>query len=447
MTVHRIRIAWVSIILVLLILSPVPWVLMSFEGRLPEQRYSHAFGAMSLMCMSISLILTARPNGIDALFGGLDKAYLVHKWLGLGALATLLIHDTLESEVDGLKSAVTLWGLDWHSLGSDMGVWVYNGLLALLAVTFLWLVPYRIWYMTHRLMVVLFGLSVLHFIVIPKPLSLSDVGGVYLLAWCILGFIAALMALRPASWRGGVPYTVESVSKIGNMTSMWLVPEGTQEIRYRAGQFVTLRGTRSDLTSWHPFTLSSAPDLSGRLRITFASRGKWTTKFAQDVQKHDTVHMRGPHGRFFAKPGPTRQIWLSAGVGLTPHLAWIGTDPTPQGPVDIIHVCSDKELVPHLDELESYAQKHEQVTLKVYETKARGRPTPQDFLRLFRDRDEKVDIYFCGPKDIVDVFRKTSDLARKLTFDIYRERFEFRTELPLPYWLQSSLQTLRNGEK
>lgn len=434
-----------ALALAALVLSPLPSVYLSFDGVFSEQMVSHLFGAMSLMCMCLSMILSARPWGIDALFAGLDKAYVVHKWLGLSALTTLLIHDTLESEVDDLKSPVTLWGIDWHDLGSEMGVWVYNGILVLLAITFLRLVPYRWWLLTHRFMLALFVLSVAHFIVIPKPLALSDPGAVYIMGWSIFGLLAGLLALRPNAARGGVPYAVTKVQLFGDIRSVTLKPLGKANVRHRAGQFVFVKGTTPDLDEWHPFTISSAPDGTGMLRVTFAARGHWSKALGRNISVGDKLMLRGPHGRFYPAKGPRRQVWLSAGVGITPMLAWASDGTRPKGPVDILHICPKRDGVPHLEDLQRYVDGQEEMTLKVFETAIHGRPTTRDILRLLKDRDETVDLYFCGPEALENVTRDAIAQARKARFLWHSERFELRSKLPIPTWLQKSGQTLRDA--
>ena len=435
-TTWRLSFAW--LVLGVLIVAPTHWIIASFEGRHTEEMISHVFGAYSLMCMALTMILTARPHWIDAAFAGLDKAYVVHKWLGLLAWGTLLIHDTLESEIDGLKSPFGL-----HDLGSDMGVWVYNGILVLLAVTFLRMIPYRWWYLTHRFMLLLYVLSVAHFIVIPKPLALDDVGALYLMGWSFAGLVSGLFALRPARWRGGLSYSIANLFETADTRTLILEPCG-KRLRHKPGQFVFLRGD-GDLSEWHPFTISSAPDDTGRLRITFSERANWTKSLSASVAVGDAIKVRGPHGRFVHKPSKRRQVWVSAGVGVTPFLAWAQANQQPKGAVDIIHNCRSRAQVPHLSELEAYADAHEAVTLKVYETATRRRPDAQDILRLIKDRDEFVDLFFCGPTVLSKKMQEAFVVARKGRFAWHQESFEMRGDLPRPKWFRSFYKTLRDA--
>jgi predicted ferric reductase len=59
-----------------------------------------AVGAAAVVAMSLTLILAARPRLLEPLFGGLDKMYLVHKWLGISALILMILHDQVEPDFD-----------------------------------------------------------------------------------------------------------------------------------------------------------------------------------------------------------------------------------------------------------------------------------------------------------------------------------------------------------
>ena len=43
-------------------------------------------GVLAIGCMSVAMILALRPRWPEHWFGGLDKMYRLHKWLGIAAL-------------------------------------------------------------------------------------------------------------------------------------------------------------------------------------------------------------------------------------------------------------------------------------------------------------------------------------------------------------------------
>lgn len=60
-----------------------------FEWRSAMIQYS---GILSLMLMSITMILAMRLPMVENWLNGMDKAYRVHKWLGIGGVALGVTH-------------------------------------------------------------------------------------------------------------------------------------------------------------------------------------------------------------------------------------------------------------------------------------------------------------------------------------------------------------------
>ncbi len=60
-----------------------------FEWRSAMIQYS---GILSLMLMSITMILAMRLPMVENWLNGMDKAYRVHKWLGIGGVAMGVTH-------------------------------------------------------------------------------------------------------------------------------------------------------------------------------------------------------------------------------------------------------------------------------------------------------------------------------------------------------------------
>ncbi|WP_165759738.1 ferredoxin reductase family protein [Falsiruegeria litorea] len=401
---------------------------------------SHAFGTVALMSMALTVILSARLRVIDVVFGGLDKNYVVHKWLGLTAFAAMLVHDTFEAEVKGVPD---LFGL--HELASDFGGWVYNSLLVLIAATFLHVIPYRWWRLSHRFMVAVFVLSMAHFVLIPKPLALQGFAGLYLLGFCGLGLIAALFALRPRSIPAPTPYVVTDVQHCEQFTQLTLSPKG-RPLQHKAGQFAFLQLEGSSRREAHPFTIASSPQEDGSMRFMISRRIGWTNGELRKVTSDQTIWIDGPYGQFLRRPGSSRQVWLSAGIGVTPFLAWAAEGLRPESHVDIVHICRSRANAPDLSALETFAGNHpETVSLKIIETERTGRPTPHQLMRFMRDIPGKVDLYFCGPRTFYDDVAQICRDAKKGQFTVHHEAFELRGGLRLPTGLRQHLVTLGDG--
>ena len=64
--------------------------------------FSQYLGLAALILMAWGQILSTRMRGIETLFGGLDRVYVLHKWAGIVAMVAILVHDTVDAELDGL---------------------------------------------------------------------------------------------------------------------------------------------------------------------------------------------------------------------------------------------------------------------------------------------------------------------------------------------------------
>lgn len=62
-------------------------------------------GVLAMGVMSIAMILALRPVALEPLFGGMDKAYRLHKWLGIAGLSIGVVH--------WLWAKGTKWAVGW----------------------------------------------------------------------------------------------------------------------------------------------------------------------------------------------------------------------------------------------------------------------------------------------------------------------------------------------
>ncbi|MCD9473027.1 oxidoreductase, partial [Photobacterium phosphoreum] len=56
-------------------------------------------GVAALVCMATSCILASRWRWVERLFGGLDRIYEAHKWLGIWALIFAVYHFIFKAKI------------------------------------------------------------------------------------------------------------------------------------------------------------------------------------------------------------------------------------------------------------------------------------------------------------------------------------------------------------
>lgn len=83
-----------------------------YEPYGTDEAIGIAVGAAAIVAMSQSLILAARPRLLEPVFGGLDRMYQVHKWLGIAALVLMILHNTVEPDFERSVRETGLGELD-----------------------------------------------------------------------------------------------------------------------------------------------------------------------------------------------------------------------------------------------------------------------------------------------------------------------------------------------
>ncbi|MDG2340658.1 MAG: ferric reductase-like transmembrane domain-containing protein, partial [Paracoccaceae bacterium] len=241
--------------------------------------FSQYVGIWALICMSIGQLIATRAFFVEWIFGGLDRSFIVHKWLGISSMAFLLIHDTVDAEMSGLGRQNVL-----EEFAETLGELSLYGFLILVVITIATFIPYHLWKWTHRIMGAFFIAGALHYLLILKPFKNGDPLGIYVAAFCILGTLAFTWRLLPSSLRPSKKYRVASIERTGNATAVSFTPEG-KALRHRAGQFafVSFAGQEP-----HPFSISSAPRDDGRIRMSIGKIGDYTTS----LDKRLTVGMK-----------------------------------------------------------------------------------------------------------------------------------------------------------
>ena len=384
----------IGLLIVLATLTlPAPWFASLAGQHDPIAVFSQYIGATALIAMGWSQLLATRLPGLEPVFGGLDRIYVLHKWLGIGALGAVLLHDTIDADIDGIGRETAL-----VDLAETLGELSLYGFLALVIITIATFVPYHLWRWTHRLMGAFFALSAFHFAFILKPFPISDPLGMYILGFCAVGILAYLYTLVPFGWlQGRRAYTVSAIQRTGDALAVSLTPDG-HGLRHRAGQFAFVRFDGASLGEVHPFTISSAPDSGNALRFTIKPLGDYTSRLEKGLEAGMKAQVSGPFGHFARPRGRRTRVWIAGGIGVTPFVAWAG-DLGPDEPEAHLFLCArDRASAPHVDELEQLAATKPNLHLHVIESARRRRLDADEIAGAVGVPLAQTSIAFCGPK-------------------------------------------------
>ena len=107
------------------------------EELSPRRWIAAFFAANALVSMALSFVLATRLEILESIFGGLDRVYKAHRWAGIWAVFSILMHWLLVPQSAQERSDLSL-----AELGSDTGEWATWFLLILVVISFLKILPY-----------------------------------------------------------------------------------------------------------------------------------------------------------------------------------------------------------------------------------------------------------------------------------------------------------------
>lgn len=414
----------VSGIVLILIALGTPFIWFSTVGAGHDQiaLFSQYTGILALISMSIGQLIATRARLVEWVFGGLDRSYVVHKWLGVSAMGLLLIHDTVDAEMSKLGRQNIL-----EEFAETLGELSLYGLIILVVISVATFIPYHLWKWTHRIMGAFFVAGALHYLLILKPFRNGDPLGIYVSVFCVVGVLAFTWRLLPAGMRPSRNYSIASIEKTGNATAVSFAPNG-RKLRHRAGQFVFVSFAGQEP---HPFSISSAPRDDGRIRISAAKLGDYTADLDRKITVGMNARIEGPFGHF-ERYKPTRpQLWIAGGIGITPFVAWAQALDESDAPVHLVYCMKSRASAAHLDELEVLAKVKPNLTLHVFETSKEGRANAEKIIQRTGQDPAGLVVSFCGPRRMRETLKAEFSIKGIRGRNFRFEEFEIRSGVGL----------------
>ncbi len=436
--------------LLLFALLTLAWLLADtlFPEPLNYFRFRNAFvqytGILAVGMMSFSMLLAVRPGWLEKSLHGLDKMYRLHKWLGISALIFSIIHWWF---AQGTKWMVG-WG--WLSrpqrsaaseeslpiieqfirgqrgLAESMGEWAFYGAVILIALALVKWFPYHLFKKTHKWLAAVYLVLVYHSIILLKfDYWLQPIG--WLTA--ILLLFGAASSVLILLGKTGAKRKAEGVIKSLNRYPGVHVIESEIDvvgkwIGHKPGQFVFIKSRRTEAP--HPYTIASAwdPD-QGIITLVVKELGDWTSQLKDWLYVGMPIAIEGPYGCFDFNDTKSHQIWVGAGIGITPFIAKmkdLAKNPMQQR-IDLFHVTRDTDEAA-LEKLVTDA-KAANVHLHITITPRDGHLTPAQISEAVPEY-RSASLWFCGPTNFGRHLRKYFQKHGIAGSDIHQELFELR---------------------
>lgn len=407
-------------------LAPIYWYAPLATGRDAGALFSQYLGSAALILMGINQFIATRTFGLEAVFGPLDRIYVLHKWLGVIAMVAMGLHDIIDAEMNGIR------GGPLAGIAEDIGEVSLYGLLILALASVITFIPYHLWKWSHRLIGIFFFMGAFHFFFIEKPFSNADPLGLYISFFCVLGIASYvwMSILRPMAPRGH-GYTVSSVRHLGGLTEVELEPKG-RGLKHKPGQFAFLSIKGSGLSEEHPFTLSAAPNSQRTLRFSIKDLGDYTRRLRGTLTEGLDATVSGPFGHFSMPSGRNPQVWIGAGVGITPFLAFAESLKSREaGPAKLYYCVREKDDIPYAVDLERIAEDVGNLELIIVNSAEGVRLTPDRITADLGGDLERAHVFFCGPTAMRKALKSGLVLKGLRASRFHFEEFEMRTGIGL----------------
>lgn len=281
-------------------------------------------GLVGMTLFALTFVLTTRLKFVEDSFGGLDKMYKTHHFIGALAFVLLLFHPLLlvlkfiPSNI--LQAAVYLWPSG--SWAVNFGIVSLLSMILLIVLTLYVNMKYQNWKFSHKWMGLVYLLALFHIFLVTTDISRYFILKEYMVIISAIGASSYLYGsflrdyLNPP-----LPYLVSAISERGNITLIELSPQDKKLI-FRPGQFVFLKIIDDNLTKEkHPFTIASSP-LNDKLLFAIKDLGDYTSSI-KNIKKGSKIEIEGPYGRFGISDSNKKQVWIAGGIGITPFLGII----------------------------------------------------------------------------------------------------------------------------
>jgi predicted ferric reductase len=385
---------------------------------------SLALGASALALMGAAALLGGRWPLFESLLGGLDRVYLVHKWMAVWALGFASFHLVFRAGMEGWETGVILEMSRYTTRLVRQASFVALMVIVMLALNRR--IPYSQWRWWHKFSGPLFLVVIAHWLSIRSPVRIDSAAGIWLAAITGLGVIAALykLVLYPFIARHGV-FRVVATQPGPSALKLELEPV-RRGISFQPGQFGFLRMKAEGLREPHPFTIASAGH-SGRVEFLIRSLGDYTSELVRRVKPGMQAEVYAPYGRFTRHPGAKREVWVAGGVGISPFTAWL-TDPHAQGldRATLFYFHTPGREFPAVDELARLARARGVELVPV----SSGPAAPEFGEKLKRYAGEagpeSVQVSFCGPEGLLQVVRGKLRECGIPESALQYEHFDFR---------------------
>ncbi len=360
-------------------------------------KLSHMIGGLAITGFFLVFLLSTRMKLLDRWFHGLENVYRYHKYIAIISLALVILHGQLQEMVPEDKEFDT----SLSEFSKELGELGQYGFIALILIAFLAkFLKYEHWRIIHRFMLIPYTFGIYHAyfsskydLLQPTPL------GIFTAITTTIGFMSALYMLT--MYQDMFFKYTGKITGIQQMGSNVIELELTldKKIPFQFGQFVFIKFFQDGLDKApHPFSISSGD--GERIFVTIKVLGDFTHQVYHSIKINTAVALNGPYGQLNFEKGPQSQIWIAGGIGITPFLSYLQSQPFDRT-IELFYTYQGEDNAIYKDYLQSYAVSNQQFKVNFIDTTQMDRLSFENY-----HVPANTQVYLCGPDKMVKHFTK-----------------------------------------
>jgi predicted ferric reductase len=410
------------------VLSPSILIVIGAGNANAQSVLALCAGASAFSLMAVNLFLATRPRFVEQVFGGLDRMYLAHKWIGIGLLPLLLFHKFVGMDLDGRIIATGL-----SKLVVDIAKFAFPVLVVLILLSWVKklpnkradIIPYNIWRVGHRLMGVLFVALAFHQFFVEVPFNVNSAPASYLNFMAAVGVLSFLYTQLLAPFRPR-RFVVTNVEKHPAATIIDAGPKGRGFKKLSPGGFGVISFGKNGLREPHPFTISRIGK-DGSIQFSIRALGDYTVRVREAVAVGDKMSVEAGYGGFDYRRGEDTQVWLAGGIGITPFLTFADSlEVENKRKIVLIYCVGKPEEVVGLDRLRTAEARTQGFKLHLHVSETDGRLDAKKIVGISDFEMTNAGLWFCGPAPMrVGLIDDLKGMG-KMPTSVHFEQFEFR---------------------
>ncbi len=402
-----------------------------------KEQFLYLTGSIAIVYMVMCMLLSVRFSFINNIAGGLDKAYIIHKWVGIWAFVFSVIHWFIETlfvdiyklffelppKIKGVSS-ISDFSKSIYKIGNELAENAFYIIVIVLIVALIKHIPYHKFRYIHKIIPFLFLFIAYHsFTIQIKGVWFGSIGSYLLSAVIFVGVIAAVIDLfQLIGCKHKVFAEVVKVEHDEKSKTLEVVLKPAEYFEYTAGQYVFLKFCHS--REPHPFSIAGYDKESNTLRFLIKELGDFTKELPKNIKKDDVITVEGPYGNFTFNDSRAQQIWVAGGIGFTPFAArieYLVSLGKKVDNIDFFYSARGENPYPELADLSEKAG----VRFHYRNTSKDGRLNFDIIKEKIKDV-KNISLWYCGPAAFGTALQKGAADCGISKKDIHYDSFDMR---------------------